>query len=283
MKNRVTIIAEIGANHNGDMGLAKEMIWAASENGADYAKFQSWQASKIPPGPWDTNEPFFQFKNKRHFYESAQLTNEQHYILIEECKKANIKFLTTCFDRERVDFLSSLPLDTIKVASCDATSKTMLTELSEKFDNLIVSTGMTSFDEIQSLNNHLVDLNTNFTLLHCIAMYPTPLEKVNPERFEKIKSIVGNQGNVGISDHSLGTTWPILAVMLGATCIEKHFTIDTKIPGPDNHMSITPDELLTIRSFCSEYSEIGSNSSIHPYQEEIDLRKIIQNRFGNNA
>jgi len=279
----IKIIAEIGANHNGEMNLAKEMIWAAAENGADYAKFQSWQASKIPLGPWDTDEPFFQFKNKRDFYESAQLTNEQHYLLIEECKKANINFLTTCFDRERVDFLSDLGMDTIKVASCDSTSKTMITELSERFDNLIVSTGMTSFEEIKELNNHLVQLGTSFTLLHCIAMYPTPLEKVNPDRFNRIKSIVGNKGSVGISDHSLGTTWPIMAVMAGATCIEKHFTIDTKISGPDNHMSITPDELLTIRTFCNEYSKVGTKASIDPYREEIDLRKIIQNRFGDNS
>lgn len=279
----VKIIAEIGANHNGDMSLAKEMIKAAAENGADYAKFQSWQASKIPAGPWDSDEPFFQFKNKREFYENAQLTNDNHHELIEYCKECNIDFLTTCFDRERVDFLSSLGMDTIKVASCDATSKTMLSELADKFDNLIVSTGMTTFQEIQSLTNHLDDLGTNFTLLHCIAMYPTPLEKINPDRFETIKRIVGNFGSVGISDHSLGTTWPIMAVMSGATCIEKHFTIDTKIPGPDNHMSITPTDLLTIRKFCDEYSKIGTNSSIDVYDEEKDLRAIIQNRFGDNS
>lgn len=278
----IKIITEIGANHNGDMGLAKEMIWAAAENGADYVKFQSWQASKISKGPWDDDKPFFQFKNKREFYNNAQITNEQHYYLMEECKKAKVKFLTTCFDRERIDFLSTLGIDTIKIASCDATSTKMINELSKKFKTLIVSTGMTSYEEINALKNNLENLGNKYYLLHCIAMYPTPLEKINIEKYNKIKNIVGPRGLPGISDHSLGTTFPKLAVTLGAKLIEKHFTIDKKIPGPDNHMSITPDELFSIRTFCDEYEKIGIDSLNDVYLDETNLRKIIQNRFGDN-
>ena len=278
----VKIIAEIGANHNGDMSLAKEMIRAAAENGADYAKFQSWQASKIGAGPWDDDTPFFQFKNKREFYNNAQLTNENHYELIEECNSAGIKFLTTCFDRERVGFLSSLGIQDIKVASCDSTSRTMIDELSSNFNRLIVSTGMTTMEEITQLRNQLDGTSQPYALLHCVSMYPTPLEKINVERLRQIGSMVSSAGEFGISDHSLGTTFPKLAVTMGATWIEKHFTTDTKIPGPDNYMSITPDQLQDIRTFCDEYQKIGINSQEEVYNEELELRGVIQNRFGNN-
>tara|TARA_R110001583_G_scaffold7985_10_gene38937 strand:+ start:26609 stop:27454 length:846 start_codon:yes stop_codon:yes gene_type:complete len=279
----VKIIAEIGANHNGDMSLAKEMIRAAAENGADYAKFQSWQAAKIGAGPWDDNEPFFQFKNKRDFYNNAQLTNENHYELIEECNAAGVKFLTTCFDRERVEFLSSLGISDIKVASCDSTSKTMIDELSSNFGRLVVSTGMTTIDEIMLLRDQLDSKNQEYALLHCVSMYPTPLEKISLDRLVSIGNCVGEIGEFGISDHSLGTTFPKVAVTMGATWIEKHFTTDRNIPGPDNHMSIIPSELLEIRRFCEEFSLLGKDSQAETYQEELDLRKIIQKRFGDNC
>ena len=280
--NRVKIIAEIGANHNGDMVLAKEMIRAAAENGADYAKFQSWQASKIGPGPWDDDTPFFQFKNKRAFYDNAQLTNENHYELIEECESAGVKFLTTCFDRERVKFLSGLGIDDIKVASCDSTSKTMIDELSSNFSRLIVSTGMTTMDEISALRDQLDAKGQPYAMLHCVSMYPTPLEKISVERLRQIGKMVSAQGEFGISDHSLGTTFPKVAVTMGATWIEKHFTTDNNIPGPDNYMSITPDQLKDIRTFCDEYYTIGTDSQDSVYSEEIELRGVIQNRFGSN-
>ena len=279
----VKIIAEIGANHNGDMSLAKEMVRAAAENGADYAKFQSWQASKIGPGPWDGDEPFFQFKNKREFYNNAQLTNENHYELIEECNSAGIKFLTTCFDRERVGFLSGLGLNDMKVASCDSTSKPMIDELSSNFRRLIVSTGMTTVPEIRVLRDQLEAKGQEYALLHCVSMYPTPLEKISLERLAMISDLTGRFGEFGISDHSLGTTFPKVAVTMGATWIEKHFTTDRNIPGPDNHMSIIPSELSEIRKFCEEFSLLGANSQEEAYQEEIDLRKIIQKRFGDNC
>ena len=105
----INLIAEIGSNHAGDISLAKEMICAAAENGADYAKFQSWREEDIPPGPWDDKEKFFHFDNKRAFYKQAQLSNEEHYELISTCKKVGIKFLTTCFNFDRINFLPFRP------------------------------------------------------------------------------------------------------------------------------------------------------------------------------
>ena len=134
----INLIAEIGSNHAGDISLAKEMIHAAAENGADYAKFQSWREEDVPPGPWDNEESFFHFNNKRSFYKQTQLSDDQHYELINTCEKAGIKFLTTCFNNNRVDFLSQLNVDIIKIASCDSTNLEMIK--SEKLKNRIIST-----------------------------------------------------------------------------------------------------------------------------------------------
>lgn len=280
--NKVKIIAEIGANHNGDMNLAKEMIHAAAENGADFAKFQSWQASKIPPGPWDTPEPFFNFKNKRDFYDKAQLTNEQHYELIEECKKRDINFLTTCFDRERAEFLSGLGMNTIKIASCDSTSNKMIRELADSFETLICSTGMTEMSEITDLDKLLASTKRDYVVMHCVSMYPTPVEKIGLKRFFQIRDAL-SRGQFGISDHSLGSFFPKFAISHGATWVEKHFTTDRNIPGPDNHMSINPEELREIREFASMHSALGSNATEDVYDEERELRKVIQHRFGDNS
>ena len=279
--NKIQLIAEVGVNHNGDISLAKEMIHAAAENGADYVKFQSWQSSKFKT-ELSKSGSFFGFKNQQDFFDSVQLTDDQHYHLMEACEKHNVKFLTTCFDRERVEFLSSLGSGAIKVASCDATSETMIKELSAAFKDLIVSTGMSSRLEIEKLIKQLEDYGKDYYVLHCISMYPTPLEKINLERFKMIKNSLGPHGMMGISDHSLGTTFPKVAVVLGAKIIEKHFTLDRKLPGPDNPMSINPEELKSIRGFCDDFYLLGKDSVNDVYDEEKDLRNAILDRFGNN-
>ena len=294
----INLIAEIGANHDGNINLAKEMIDAAVQNGANYVKFQSWKEEDLRQGPWDENSgPFFHYKNKRDFYKTSQLLDEQHYELIEYCKKQNVKFLTSCFTRDRVEFLSKLGLDSIKIAGCDSISKSMINDLSKVFDRLIVSTGMTTNDEIIKLADQLHDLENNFVLMHCVSMYPTPIEKVSLSRMNFIKELayesydtVANlpcrsksNGEFGISDHSLGVNVPITSITRGATWIEKHFTIDNELPGPDNKMSIIPSELKTIRDFADDYEIMANNDSQEVNPEEINLRKIIDGRFGDNS
>jgi N,N'-diacetyllegionaminate synthase len=281
--SRVKIIAEVGANHNGDMSLAKEMISAAAESGADYVKFQSWQTSKISSDLYNSPDPFFQFKNVRDFFKKTELSNKNHFELMEYCNSSGVKFLTTCFDIGRVDFLSTLDMDTIKIASCDSTSTGMIDNLSKNFKRVIASTGMTSMQEIVSLKSQLELVSSEYVLMHCVSMYPTPLEKISTERLIAIRNIAGEKGVLGISDHSMGTTFPKVAVTLGARWIEKHFTTDRNIPGPDNPMSIIPSELAEIRKFCDEYDKIGTESSADPYEDEINLRNVIVNRFGDNS
>jgi len=279
----IKIIAEIGANHNGDMTLAKEMIWAAAENGANYAKFQSWLEKDIVKGPWDSPDPFFQFKNKRDFYKNAQLSNNNHFLLMEECKKAKIEFLTTCFNYKRLPFLKTLGIDTMKISSFDAISNKMIDMIDASFDKLIISTGMTKFDKVKNLINRMEAKKKSYALLHCVSIYPTPIEKIKMSRFLSIKNMLGEFGEFGISDHSLGSFFPKVAVSLGAKWIEKHFTIDKRIPGPDNFMSINPQELNDIRSFCNEYKKLDYDiDSLDVTEEENNLKKIIFDRFGSN-
>tara|TARA_Y100000592_G_scaffold15326_1_gene22345 strand:- start:18078 stop:18932 length:855 start_codon:yes stop_codon:yes gene_type:complete len=283
MTNKVKIIAEIGANHNGEMSLAKEMIEAAKESGADYAKFQSWKSETLIKGPWDDDsKPFFQFKNKRDFYNNAQLSDDDHFELIAHCNKVGIDFLTTCFDRGRVDFLTRLGMKDIKIASSDATSFGMIDDLCDNFERIIISTGMTKLKEVDDLVRHLNAKEKDYALLHCVSMYPTPLESISIPRLYAIRDAVGNSGDFGISDHSLGSMFPKVAVSLGATWIEKHFTTDKEIPGPDNFMSITPDELRDIRNFCNDFESLGHSVPAEVHDQELDLRELIKDRFGNN-
>tara|TARA_Y100000034_G_scaffold124926_1_gene173766 strand:- start:3758 stop:4615 length:858 start_codon:yes stop_codon:yes gene_type:complete len=284
----VKIIAEVGANHGGNINLAKEMIAAAAQSGANYVKFQSWKEENLSPGPWDKDEPFFHYKNKRDFYKTVELLDEQHYELREYCEKQKIKLLTTCFDRTRVGFLSKLGLDCIKVASCDSTSKLMIQDLSRNFNKIIASTGATTNEEIINLAKQLHELGVNFVLMHCISIYPTPVDKVSLRRMDFIKKLATEaaappRGEFGISDHTLGVNVSIAAITRGATWIEKHFTIDNDLPGPDNKMSITPHELKTIRNFCDDFEIMSNNKDIDIQEQETELRKVIIGRFGDNS
>jgi sialic acid synthase SpsE len=279
----VKIIAEIGANHNGELSLAKEMAQAAKESGADYAKYQSWQSHKIPPGPWDHEGPFFQYNTKRDFYNASELSNQDHHDLIKYCDSIGIKFLTTCFDRERNEFLSTLGLDTIKVASCDLASTKMISELSDNFGRIILSTGMGTFEEIEASRNLLIKEAKDFAMLYCVAEYPTNLSSVSLSRMLKIRDMMPTQDNFGISDHSLGTSMAKVAVVHGAKWIEKHFTIDNDIPGPDNKMSMLPSQMSEIRAFCDDFENMSSGDRLEPTDAEKELKNIIVGRFGNNA
>ena len=305
LTNSAKIIAEIGANHDGDMSLAKEMICAAAENGASYAKFQSWREQDLKHGPWDEDKPFFHYKNKRDFYKKSELLDEQHRELIDFCEKKDISFLTTCFSRSRIDFLSKLKMDSIKIASTDSTSGSMIRELSDKFDRVIVSTGMTTNEEIKNLAGQLHELEIDFVLMHCVSIYPTPIDKISLPRMDFIKKLAEerfemcanmptrtlSRGKFGISDHSLGINVAIIAVARGATWIEKHFTIDNNLPGPDNKMSMLPKDLRKIREFCDDFALMQSNvSTIMPQphnadeiqKDESELRDSLVGRFGNN-
>ena len=262
-----TIIAECCQNHKGDLGLLKEMIWAAAEAGADYVKIQSMLADELT-----YRERFEEgiFKDsvqkaiKRPYqpeYERLKpmdLDDDAHYWFIEECQKAGIKPLTTVFTRSRIPFLASLPWRAIKVASYDCASYPMLRELMEHFDHLYISTGATYDEEVaqaaEVLGQH------SYTLSHCITIYPTPLDALNLARMDFLRQFTPS---VGFSDHSLvardGLKAALVALRLGADVVERHFTLLPPEATRDGAVSINPKQLSTLVAYAHvSQEELGT-------------------------
>lgn len=267
---RTRLIAEIGANHLGDMQLAETMIRAAAEAGADVVKCQSWQARKLRK-----NFPNYDATYERH--RNTELSDEDHERLIEACRRCGVEFLTTCFDVERVDFLAGLGLKTVKVASPDCASWTLLDRLMEKFEHLIISTGMSTDEEVLAMvertRGHRV------TVLHCVSLYPTPPERVNLSRMVWLRSL---GVPAGFSDHTLGTEAAKLAVALGAEVVEKHFTTSRTLPGKDQAVSCEPAEFTEIRRWAEAVERMRGVSSPGLSPEETAMRELYVGKWGDN-
>ncbi len=263
---KTQIIAEVGANHGGDIELAIKIIEAAAQAGAAWVKFQSWQAETLEPGYPDVE-----------YYQKTQLSNEAHHRLIEACQANQVKFLTTCFDIGRVEFLASLGLETIKIASPDLSSHTMIKLLREQFGHLIISTGMAHDEEICQTAALLSD--SSFTFMHCVSLYPTPLERINLIRMDWLRELTPS---VGFSDHSLGVEAGKLAIARGATYLEKHFTLSRKLPGKDQAISIEPEELHVLADYAAQVETLIGNPHPGLSEEELRLRHIYIGKWGDN-
>lgn len=263
---RTKIIAEVGSNHNGNLALAKEMIEVAAECGADFVKFQSWQAKNLK-----RNHPDY----SRH--KKTELSNEDHYELLAECRKNKIRFLTTCYDIGRIDFLIKLGLRIIKVASPDAASYRMLEILKEKFEHLIISTGMTYDYEIRKTAKIME--GANYTFMHCVSIYPTPLDKTSLARMDWLRQFTPS---VGFSDHTDSITASKIAICKGADFIEKHFIMNKRMRTKDKAVSIIPKQLKDLVDYAKQVAVI--NGVMHPKfsRKELRLRKRYVNKWGNN-
>lgn len=242
------IIAEAGVNHNGDMSIAKDLIKAASEAGADYVKFQSFVTSKnisrqapkaaYQKGATDPEESQYDMVRK------LELSEADHLVLVDECKFHGVGFLSTAFDNDSFDLLVELGLDYIKVPSGELTNLPHLRYLTCKGKPVLLSTGMANLGEIEAAINAIEQAGTpreKITVLHCTTEYPTPMGDVNLRAMVNIGNALGVK--VGYSDHTPGIEIPIAAIALGATVIEKHFTLDRNLPGPDHRASLEPEEL----------------------------------------
>jgi N,N'-diacetyllegionaminate synthase len=248
--NKVIIIAEAGVNHNGSMDLAKQLIDAAADAGADYVKFQTFKTEKLVSAKAKKAE--YQQKNMNDHVSDSQfdmlkkleLTEEQHHELIAYCKTKNIRFLSTAFDLESIDLLNSIGIDLFKIPSGEITNLPYLRKIGSLKKKVIVSTGMCVMSEIEDAVNVLLNAGTpkdNISILHCTTDYPTAMENVNLKAMLTIQKKF--QVPVGYSDHTLGIEVPIAAVALGAVIIEKHFTLNKDLPGPDHKASLEPNEL----------------------------------------
>ena len=249
MNNKVLIIAEAGVNHNGSYENAKKLILAGAEADVDYVKFQTFKASKLVSK--DAEKADYQKRNTNdeslsqfEMLKKLEMPEEWHYDLIKYAESLNVKFLSTGFDEESIDFLESINIDLFKIPSGEITNKPFLEHISKKKKPIIISTGMASLEEVRAaievLQNNGIQ-KTLITILHCNTEYPTPMLDVNLKAILTLKEEF--EVNIGYSDHTLGIEVPIAAVVLGAKVIEKHFTLDKNMEGPDHKASLDPLEL----------------------------------------
>lgn len=246
---KTLIIAEAGVNHNGDISLAKKLIAAAADAGADLVKFQTFTAKNLvsasaPKAEYQKNTTEGS-ESQLEMIQKLELSREDHTELIEECRANGIGFFSTAFDFQSFDLLTELGcLEQIKIPSGELTNLPLLRYMSRLGKPLMLSTGMANLGEIEAAIEAIEGAGTPrhlITVLHCTTEYPTPMEEVNLRAMVAMKKAFGV--NTGYSDHTPGIVIPVAAVALGATIIEKHFTLDRNLPGPDHKASLEPHEL----------------------------------------
>ena len=246
---KVTIIAEAGVNHNGDINTAKKLVDVAAEAGVDYVKFQSFKTEKLVSP--NAKKADYQIKNTElkddfqyQMLKQLELSVDDHIELVRYCKLKKINFFSTAFDLEGISFLSSLNLGFFKIPSGELTNFPFLRAIAMTMLPVILSTGMANLEEVQKSVNVLISNGTKknqITVLHCNTEYPTPMKDVNLKAMLAIKEKLGVA--IGYSDHTLGIEVSIAAVAMGAEIIEKHFTLDRNLKGPDHKASLEPNEL----------------------------------------
>ena len=253
-----TIIAELCQNHNGDKELLRDMIHAAAEAGADYVKVQSMLASEITyrkrfeEGVVDDDgvrqSIFRPYQDEVDRLSPMDLSDDDFRWFVNECKSVGVEPMTTVFTRQRLPFLASLGMNAVKVASYDCGAHTLIRDLRDNFDHLVVSTGASYNHEIEKTAEILK--GTSYDLLHCVTIYPTPMEELHLNRMNYLRQF---NSSVGFSDHSLvardGIDASILALGQGAEVIERHFTIQDSKASRDGPVSINPKELKRLVEF----------------------------------
>ncbi len=246
---KVIIIAEAGVNHCGSLDRALEMVREAAKAGADYVKFQTFKAEKLvarnaPKAEYQTANDPESGETQLEMLRQLELTADDYLTLAEECKKCGIGFLSTPFDLESIRDLARLDMDFWKIPSGEITNLPYLRAIAAYGRPVVMSTGMSSIEEVEGAVSALCQAGLNrdqITLLHCNTQYPTPYEDVNLRAMDSLRKLGCN--SVGYSDHTLGIVVPVAAVALGASVIEKHFTLDRSLPGPDHKASLTAEEL----------------------------------------
>jgi N,N'-diacetyllegionaminate synthase len=281
--HKTIIIAEAGVNHNGSLKIAKELIDAAATAGADYVKFQTFitenviskNAQKAEYQVENTVE-----KNETQFemVKKLELTPQMHFQLIEHSNSKGIKFLSTAFDLDSIDLLVKLKVPFFKIPSGEITNYPYLIKVAKNFEKIIMSTGMADMQEVKDCLDILTSNGVkmeNITILHCNTEYPTPMEDVNLKAMISIGEKLGV--NVGYSDHTLGIEVPIAAVAMGAKVIEKHFTLDNKLPGPDHRASLEPNALNDMVSAIRNIELAISGDGVkQPSKSEEKNRAIVR-------
>ncbi len=277
------IIAEAGVNHNGSIETARRLIDVACDAGADFVKFQTFKAEKLVAK--NARKAAYQQQNMQDgdgtqfdMLSKLELSEDDHFKLRDYASSRGIKFFSTAFDDEGLDFLDSLGLTIFKIPSGEITNLPYLKKVANKKKPTILSTGMATLGEIESALNVLLEngLRRNqITVLHCNTEYPTPFLDVNLKAMNTIAQAFNVK--VGYSDHTLGIEVPIAAVALGARCIEKHFTLSRSMEGPDHKASLEPDELKAMVAAVRNIEEAISGSGLkEPSPSETKNKEIAR-------
>ena len=278
--NRVIIIAEAGVNHNGDMLIAKRLIDVAVDAGVDYVKFQTFKSENLVSKSAKKAE--YQIENTKDASENQfqmlkklELSHVQHLELISYCERKSINFFSNAFDLDSLEYLHSLGLKMVKIPSGEITNLPYLRKAASLFREVIVSSGMSTIEDIDEAISIFLEagiVREKITILHCNTEYPTPMKDVNIRAMLSIQEKFGTK--IGYSDHTLGIEVPIAAVALGAKMIEKHFTLDRNLLGPDQLASLEPEELknmvLAIRNI-----ELAIGGSGVKEPSESELKNIV--------
>ncbi len=278
MTDPIFIIAEAGVNHNGDIGRARELIDVAAESGADAVKFQTFEANLLVTA----DAPRAQYQSESGGSESQlellqglELSWAEFEELFDHCRRRKIEFMSTPFDIGSADRLERLGMHKFKIPSGELTHHEFIRHVASKGKPVIVSTGMATLREVVDAVEVVhaagcIDL----TVLHCVSAYPAPLEDMNLRAMLTLRESL--QVPTGLSDHSLGITVPIAAAALGAVCIEKHFTLDKSLPGPDHQASLDPQELAAMVAAIRDVEKALGTGVKTPADSEGDTASVAR-------
>lgn len=279
--SQVFIIAEAGVNHNGSVDVAKKMIDAAAAAGADAVKFQTFKAERLVSrrAPKAEYQMEHTDRNESHYemIKKLEIDEEAHRILIDHCRQRNILFLSSPFDRDSVNLLDKLGLTIFKLPSGEITNFPYLRHIGSLKKDIIMSTGMADLVEIANALKVLVEAGTpkeRITVLHCNSEYPTLMEDVNLRALQTIANTFGVR--TGYSDHTIGIEAPIAAVALGATVVEKHFTLDKNMPGPDHKASLEPAELTAMIEAIRNIEKALGDGRKEPSSSELKNKPVAR-------
>jgi N-acetylneuraminate synthase/N,N'-diacetyllegionaminate synthase len=272
------IIAEAGVNHNGDVNLAKKLIDLAKEAGADAVKFQTFRAEDIVTQSAEKaeyqKETTGAQESQYKMIKSLELSEKDFVELHAYAQSKGIIFISSPFDQKSVDLLSKLDVPAFKVGSGEITNFPLLKYIAKKQKPMILSTGMATLGEIEEALRVIQQEIKSIILLHCVSGYPAKIEDMNLKVMETLRQAF--KLPVGLSDHTVGITIPIAAVALGACVIEKHFTLDKSLPGPDHRASLEPDELKQMITAIRDVEKaMGSGIKI-PTAEEAKNKKVVR-------
>lgn len=274
------IIAEAGVNHNGSLDMARQLIDAAAKAGVDYVKFQTFRADKLVTRT--ARQAAYQSRNlgsenqdhsQYEMLKRLELSPDDHHLLIDYCNAKGVKFLSTAFDLESISFLNLLGLPLWKIPSGELTNFPYLRAIGMTGKPVILSTGMATLNEIEAAVGVLTRFGTpreQITLLHCTTEYPAPKDQVNLRAMDTMRERFHLP--VGYSDHTEGVEIPVAAVAMGATVVEKHFTLDRTLPGPDHRASLEPDELTAmVRQIRAVESALGDGIKEPALSEQANI------------